>query len=85
MIISSYRRHLCMHIYDRMKAGEPIRFGDPDYRMILEGYDRAARLTAVINSGYHSHSEMRELVGRLTCSEVSEDVVIIAPLYSDWG
>ncbi len=74
-----------MDIYDRMRAGEPIRATDPDHRRVLEGYSRMARITAEINAGYHDAAEIRRLVGELTCSKLSEDVNIIAPFYSDWG
>jgi hypothetical protein len=74
-----------MDIYDRMKAGEPIRASDADHQKVLDGYSRMMRMTAEINCGYHDAAEIRRLVGELTCSKISEDVTIIPPFYSDWG
>ncbi len=74
-----------MDLYNRMKAGEPIRADDPEHQKLSDGYERVLRLTAAINTGYSGNSEVRRILSELTCSEISEDTVIIAPFYSDWG
>ncbi len=74
-----------MGIYDRMKAGEPIRESDQDHDKVLAGYSRMMRITSEINCGYHDGADIRKLMGELTCSDIHESVTIIPPFYSDWG
>jgi len=71
-------------IFERLKAGEPIRLGDPEYGKIQEIVDRTLRLSSKLNSSGNV-DEIREYVSAITGRKVDESTTIFAPLYVNFG
>jgi acetyltransferase-like isoleucine patch superfamily enzyme len=71
-------------IFERLKAGEPIRLNDPEYGKIQEVVNRTIRLSSKLNSSGNV-DEMREYVSAITGRKVDESTTIFAPLYINFG
>lgn len=71
-------------IFERLKAGEPIRLNDPEYPKIQEVVDRTLRLSSKLNSSGNV-DEIREYVSAITGRKVDESSTIFAPLYVNFG
>ena len=71
-------------IFERLKAGEPIRLDDPEYGKIQEVVDRTLRLSSKLNSSGNV-DEIREYVSAITGRKVDESTTIFAPLYVNFG
>ncbi|MBF4467950.1 MAG: sugar O-acetyltransferase [Methanobrevibacter arboriphilus] len=74
-----------MDIFERMKDGELIKVDDPEYIKVYEAILRATKITAELNSSYHDKDEIREIMSRLTKSEINETTWIMTPFYTDFG
>lgn len=72
-------------IFDRDRAGELISTHDPDYPEIYKLIKEAQRITAEINTVYHTEDEIRRLFSELTGAAVDETTVICQPFYTDFG
>ncbi len=71
-------------IFQRLKAGEPIRLNDPEYGKIQEVVDRTLRLSSKLN-GSGNVDDVREYVSAITGKKVDESTTILAPLYVNFG
>ena len=69
----------------RTARGEYIG-GDGEVRAFMHRMAaQAQRVTAKINSGYHTPEELRALFSELTGQAVDESFSLFPPLYSDFG
>lgn len=59
----------------------------PSEELIYSGYltQEALKVTAEINSGYHTPEELQELFAKLTSQPVNNTLGLIPPLYTDCG
>jgi acetyltransferase-like isoleucine patch superfamily enzyme len=71
-------------IFDRLKAGEPIRLDDPQYFRIQDLVDRTIKLSAQLNSSTHI-DEMRERLSEIIDVTIDESTTIFAPFYTNFG
>jgi acetyltransferase-like isoleucine patch superfamily enzyme len=74
-----------MDIFKRMRNGEMINVNDPDYIKIYNSILRATKITTELNSKYHDKDEIRQIMSKLTKSEIDEDTWIMTPFYTDFG
>lgn len=72
-------------ILERMRQGEPIRLDDPEYPVVAGLIERAFRLTAEINTGYHDRAETLALMSELTGEQIDPSNWIVPPFYTDFG
>jgi acetyltransferase-like isoleucine patch superfamily enzyme len=72
------------NIFARLKAGEPIRFDDPEYGRIQEVVDRTIRLSSQLNVA-DNVSEVRECLSDIICKTIDESTTIFAPFYVNFG
>jgi len=73
-----------MDIFDRLKAGEPIRLDDPEYPKILDVVNRTIRLSARLNASTDV-DQIRSLLSEIIESEVDESSTVFAPFYTNFG
>lgn len=66
-------------------AGEPIIPGTEAFSWMCEASQRALRITAELNSGYHEPAEVRAIFSRLTREEADESFCLLPPFYTDFG
>jgi acetyltransferase-like isoleucine patch superfamily enzyme len=71
-------------IFDRMKAGEPIRLDDPEYSKVQEVVDRTIRYSAQLNTSTDI-GQIRKWLSEITGNEVDETTTIFAPFYTNFG
>lgn len=71
-------------IFERMKAGEPIRLNDSEYGKIQEVVNRTIRLSSKLNSS-GDVDEIRDYVSAITGRKVDESTIIFAPMYVNFG
>jgi acetyltransferase-like isoleucine patch superfamily enzyme len=72
------------HIFNRLKAGEPIRLDDPDYFQIQEVVDRTIELSAQLNTST-SIDQIRERLGEITGTPLDESTTVFAPFHTNFG
>ena len=71
-------------IFDRLKAGEPIRLDDPEYPKVQEVVDRTIKLSAQLNSSTNIN-QIRKRLSEILSSEVDENTTVFAPLFTNFG
>jgi acetyltransferase-like isoleucine patch superfamily enzyme len=72
------------NIFNRMKAGEPIRLDDPEYPRVLEVISRTMKLSAELNASTDV-DQVRKLLTEITGSEVDETTTVAIPFYTNFG
>ena len=72
------------NIFDRMKAGEPIRLDDPEYSKVQKLVDRTIKLSAELNSS-PDIEEIRKRLSEITGTEVDRSTIVFAPFYTNFG
>ncbi|MFS0868478.1 sugar O-acetyltransferase [Paenibacillus xylanilyticus] len=72
-------------IFERDRSGEIISISDPDFYKIAEAIERAQKLIAELNTGYHNTNKVRDLFSQLTGEQVDETFELLPPFYTDYG
>jgi acetyltransferase-like isoleucine patch superfamily enzyme len=72
------------NIFDRMKAGEPIRLDDPQYPKAQEVVSRTIKLSAQLNTSTDV-DQIRKQLSELIGTEVDESTIVFAPFYTNFG
>lgn len=72
-------------ILERDRTGEMISINDPEYPKIGALIEEAQRITAEMNTGYHTPEEIRALFSELTGKKVDDSFGILMPFYTDFG
>ena len=71
-------------IFDRLKAGEPIRLDDPEYPKVQEVVDRTIKLSANLNSSA-SINQIRERLSEIIGVELDKSTTVFFPFYTNFG
>ncbi|QPH40498.1 DapH/DapD/GlmU-related protein [Pedobacter endophyticus] len=71
-------------IFERLRAGEPIRLNDPEYDQINEVVNSTLRLSQQLNSSADIDA-VRNVLGEITGKRIDESTVIFAPFYTNFG
>jgi acetyltransferase-like isoleucine patch superfamily enzyme len=71
-------------IFDRMKAGEPIRLDDPEYPKVWEVVCRTIRLSHTLN-GSTNVDQIRELLIDIIGAQVDKSTTVFAPFHTNFG
>lgn len=71
-------------IFDRMKAGEPIRLDDPHYFKIAEVVNRTIELSAQLNTSTNV-DQIRQRLSDIIGSKIDESTTVFAPFYTNFG
>ena len=74
-----------MDILERMRAGELILETAPEYPLLYAEFEKTMNLVAQLNSGYHTPSEIRELLGRIWGQPLDETVRMFPPFHTAFG
>ena len=67
---------------ERVRDNGFIKSGSEEQRFMDIAAREAQRITAEINTGYHSQEELTELLSALTGREVDSSVRLFPPIYS---
>jgi acetyltransferase-like isoleucine patch superfamily enzyme len=71
-------------IFERMKAGAPIRLDDPEYPKVQEIVSRTIRLSAALNAATDT-GQVRERLSEVIGSQLDESTIIFPPFYTNFG
>ncbi len=71
-------------IFEKLKAGEPIRLDDPQYPKIQEVVDRTIKLSVVLNN-CGDINKIRDLLSEILGAEIDESTTVFAPFYTNFG
>jgi len=71
-------------IFDRLKAGEPIRLDDPEYPEILAVVNRTLALTPQLNVSTDIN-QIRQRLGEIIGNTIDESTTVFAPFYTNFG
>lgn len=72
------------NIFERMKAGTPIRLDDPEYPKLQEVVSRTIRLSAALNTSTDV-DQIRERLSEIIGSQLDESTTVFAPFYTNFG
>jgi len=71
-------------IFDRLKAGKPIRLDDPEYPKVQGVVDRTISLSAQLNSST-SIDQIRKRLSEIIGTEIDDTTTVFAPFYTNFG
>ena len=71
-------------IFKRLLDGEVIASNDPDFYMLRTASHETKKLVVQMNISTDER-EIRELLGRITSSEIDENTAVFTPLYINYG
>jgi acetyltransferase-like isoleucine patch superfamily enzyme len=71
-------------IFDRMKAGEPIRLDDPEYPKVWDIVTRTLKLLSELNASTNV-DEMRKRLSEIIGSQLDESTTVFVPFYTNFG
>ncbi|GGB96532.1 sugar O-acetyltransferase [Dyadobacter sediminis] len=72
-------------VFDRMKAGEPIRMDDPGYEDFSKAVARTIRLCVEMNAGATDTDEVRRWLSAITGMSIDQSTTIFPPFYTNFG
>ncbi|HEV8283881.1 MAG TPA: DapH/DapD/GlmU-related protein [Chitinophagaceae bacterium] len=71
-------------IFDRMKAGEPIRLDDPEYYKVQEVVNRTIELSAQLNTSKNI-DRIKERLSEIIGAVLDKSTAVFAPFYTNFG
>jgi acetyltransferase-like isoleucine patch superfamily enzyme len=71
-------------IFDRMKAGESLRFDDPEYAKVMEVVTRTQALSVQLNASTNI-DQVRERLSEIIGSPINKSTRIFPPFYTNFG
>jgi len=71
-------------IFERLKAGKPIRLDDPEYPKIQGVVDRTIELSAQLNAST-SVDQIREQLSVIIGIKLDESTTVFVPFYTNFG
>src|SRR5215217_3478251 len=71
-------------IFDKLKAGEPIRLNDPEYFKIQQVVDRTIQLSAQLNAST-SIDLIRKRLSDIIGNTLDESTTVFAPFHTNFG
>ena len=72
-------------IFQRMRAGEPLRKDDPEYTTFAEVVARTIRLCVQMNATATELDQVRSRLSDIIGSEIDESTTIFPPFYTNFG
>lgn len=72
-------------IFERMRAGAPIRKDDPEYGKFSEVVSRTIRLCVQMNAEADDLDDVRKRLGKIIGTEIDESTTIFPPFYTNFG
>jgi acetyltransferase-like isoleucine patch superfamily enzyme len=72
-------------IFDRMRAGEPIRNDDPGYDEFSKVVARTIRLCTEMNASATDLDQVRDLLSEIIGSPIDKSTTIFPPYYTNFG
>ena len=71
-------------IFDRLKAGQPIRLDDPEYSKVQEVIDRTIKLSSQLNTSTDI-DQIRKGLSEIIGSTIDKTTTVFTPFYTNFG
>jgi acetyltransferase-like isoleucine patch superfamily enzyme len=71
-------------IFDRLKAGEPIRLNDPQYPKVQDVVDRTIKQVVELNNAT-SIIDIREQLSEIIGNDIDATTTVFPPFYTNFG
>lgn len=68
-----------------MNSGQTVKGGSEAHLLMIELADKAQQITAMMNNGYRTQPQLRDLMSELTGKTVPETFVLFPPFTTDCG
>lgn len=78
-------REINTDIFERMKAGEPIRKEDSGYSQFMEAVAETIQLCVEMNATATTVEQVREKLSVIIGKEIDESTAIFPPFYTNFG
>lgn len=72
-------------IFERMRAGKPLRKDDPEYARFGEVVNRTIRLCVEMNATATDVDQVRNRLSAIIGTEVDESTTVFPPFYTNFG
>ncbi len=72
-------------IFQRMKAGEPLRKDDPEYAVFAETVSRTIKLVTEMNASAADIDQVRKRLSEIIGTEIDASTTIFPPFYTNFG
>jgi acetyltransferase-like isoleucine patch superfamily enzyme len=72
------------NIFDRIKAGEPIRLDDPEYPKVQEVVNSTIQLSIQLNTS-SDIDQIRVRLGEIIGKDLDESTTVFAPFFTNFG
>ncbi len=72
-------------LLDKIREREFISNEDPIFAEINEVLENTLKLTSELNSGYKTSEEIRDILSKITGTEISSSVQVLTPFNTDFG
>ncbi|RIV18985.1 sugar O-acetyltransferase [Fibrisoma montanum] len=72
-------------IFQRMRAGEPLRKDDPEYARFAEVVARTIKLCVAMNATATGVDQVRERLSNIIGTEVDASTTVFPPFYTNFG
>lgn len=73
------------NILERDRAGKLISIGDAEFAAIERLIEKAQKITARLNCGYHIKSRVNKIFSSLIGKKVDDSFQLLPPFYTDFG
>ena len=71
-------------IFDRLKAGQPIRLDDPEFSKVQEVIDRTIKLSSQLNTSTDI-DQIRKRLSEIIGSTIDKTTTVFTPFYTNFG
>jgi len=71
-------------IFDRLKAGQPIRLDDPEYSKVQEVIDHTIKLSSQLNTSTDI-DQIRKGLSEIIGSTIDKTTTVFTPFYTNFG
>jgi acetyltransferase-like isoleucine patch superfamily enzyme len=71
-------------IFERLKAGDPIRLDDPEYSKVQQVVDRTIKLSSQLNTSTDTGT-IRKRLSEIIGATIDETTTVFAPFYTNFG
>ncbi|GAB4025768.1 sugar O-acetyltransferase [Spirosoma gilvum] len=72
-------------IFERLRAGEPLRQDDPEYAQFGAVVSRTIKLCVEMNATATDIDQIRSRLSDIICTEINPSTVVFPPFYTNFG
>lgn len=74
-----------LSIFDRMRAGEPLRNDDPEYNLFGQAVTRTIQLCVQMNATATDVDQVRQQLSAIIGTDIDPTTTVLPPFYTNFG